>query len=379
MTPSKAPPKQTAQAGRTATRTANAPRAKAPIEQKASAPAQVERPPVQHLMLNPDDPRERDIMFAERKFAFMQRRANALMTADMIPKAYKGNMGNCMIALDVAERLGCGEIEVMQNLDVIHGRPAWRAKWLVARVNASGKLRGNLQYVWEDGEEKTIHYRLVSYENNQRVVNEGDQKIRDRVCYAIGETAQGQILIGPKISLKLAVEEGWYNKPGSKWQTMEEKMFMWRAAAWWVDIYMPEAALGFMTAEEATDATFNEREVGPSAQPKTFRSAQELLDAHRQSKTETEKAAGIKEGAPNSSSDPAAPDADADESIVNAMSFEEVAEEMRKATDEEALFLAADLIRSVIDEKERADLGDLFDQLSAKINGHDNEEANGNG
>lgn len=357
------------------TQTGSAP-ARARTTQKAAAATQA-RPaaakpapapdlpakPAPQLMLNPDDPREREIMFAERKFAFMQRRAQALMTADIIPKAYKGSIGNCMIALDIAERLGVGEIEVMQNLDVIHGRPAWRAKWLIARINASRQLAGRLQFVWEDGEPMSVHYRIVSYDNGQQKINEGDQKIVNRKCYCIGQSIDGQGLIGPKISLELAVLEGWYNKPGSKWSTMPEKMFMYRAAAWWADIHMPEAGLGFMTTEEASEATFaGEREVGPKA----FRSAQELLDAHRREKTQRDQSAG-KEGAPSSSSDPASPDIDTAEEIVNAMTYEEVANELNNAKDEDALFLAADLIRSVMDEKERADLGSIYDQCMSRI------------
>lgn len=353
------------------------PRQKAATQQKPAAKplppeAPVAQPPVVgvtagQMLLNPADPREREILFAERRFAFIQRRAAALMSADIIPKAYKGNIGNCMIALDIAERLGVGEIEVMQNLDVIHNRPAWRARWLIGRINASGQLHGRLQYVFEDLGDKDVPYSITYYDQagNKQTKN-GTQKIRDKSCYCVGMTIEGQELEGPKITLEMAVQEGWYNKPGSKWLTIQQKMFMWRAGAWWADIHMPEAGLGFMTSEEASEATFSEREVGPGAPPK-FRSAQEILDSSRREKAERAKEAG-NDGAPESETDPANPDIDTDESIVNAMTYEEVATELTKAGDEDALFLAADLIRAVVDEKERADLGKIYDQCAARIN-----------
>lgn len=329
----------------------------APTPKPPAAPAKMTGA---ELALNPEDPREREMLFAERKFAFSQRRASALMTAEMIPKDYKANLGNCMIAIDIADRIGCGEIEVMQNLDVIHGRPAWRAKWLIGRINASGLLNGRLQFVFVEGAEKSVHYKLTYYENSVKKFNEGDQKIKDMVCYAIGRLKNGQELIGPKISLELAVLEGWYNKPGSKWATMPEKMFMYRAAAWWADIHMPEAGLGFMTAEEAGEATFNERDVTPA---RGFQTAQELLDEHQRRKDTRDAIAG-------KSADPAEPELDTREEFLNALTEEEVQLEIERANDEDSLNLAGDLIRNVIGEDAQKRLGDLFDQCVEKILGN---------
>jgi len=43
-----------------------------------------------------------------------------------VPENYRGetNMGNALIALDMANRMGISPLMVMQNLHVIEGRPS---------------------------------------------------------------------------------------------------------------------------------------------------------------------------------------------------------------------------------------------------------------
>jgi hypothetical protein len=47
--------------------------------------------------------------------------------------------------------------------------------------------------------------------------------------------------------------EGWNKKPGSKWLTMPEQMFLYRAGAFLVRVYAPEIAMGLPTIEELRD------------------------------------------------------------------------------------------------------------------------------
>ena len=68
------------------------------------------------------------------------------------------------------------------------------------------------------------------------------------------ELATGEKLEGPLITIGLARKEGWFNKTGSKWHTMPEQMLRYRAAAWFVNVYAPEIAMGLRTAEEEQDA-----------------------------------------------------------------------------------------------------------------------------
>lgn len=57
--------------------------------------------------------------------------------------------------------------------------------------------------------------------------------------------------------------EGWLSKTGSKWKTMPQLMFRYRAAAFFARIYAPDITLGMQTAEEIYDAPPEPRNVTP--------------------------------------------------------------------------------------------------------------------
>lgn len=155
-----------------------------------------------------------------------QRQAKALMSADLVPAQYKNSIGNCIIALDMAYRMGASPLMVMQNLYIVSGRPGWSAQFLIATFNKCGRFAA-IRYEWN--EDKTE-------------------------CRAwTTEKTNGQRIDGPKISMGMAKEEGWSTKNGSKWKTMPELMLMYRAAAFLIRTYAPEIAMGLHTAEEVED------------------------------------------------------------------------------------------------------------------------------
>jgi hypothetical protein len=61
------------------------------------------------------------------------------------------------------------------------------------------------------------------------------------------------LLESSKISIEMAVKEGWYTKNGSKWQTMPEQMLKYRASSFFGRIYAPEILMGLRSAEEEQD------------------------------------------------------------------------------------------------------------------------------
>ena len=174
-------------------------------------------------------------------FEAMQRMANLFGRSSIVPDTYRSkgdkdytSMGNCVIALDMALRMGANPLMVMQNLYVVHGRPAWSAQFLIATLNQSGKFSA-LRYEFQ-GKEGTDEWG----------------------CRAVTtELATGERLTGPLITIGLAKKEGWYGKNGSKWQTMPELMLRYRAAAWFVRAYAPEIAMGLQTVEEVRDQVIN--------------------------------------------------------------------------------------------------------------------------
>lgn len=163
-------------------------------------------------------------------FAAAQRMAAALAASNMVPDQYRNNLPNCLIALELASRIGVSVLAAMQNLDVIHGTPSWRAKFLIATVNASGRFTP-LRFEWQ-----------------------GEPGKDSWACRARAKDKEsGEVCEGPWITWLMATKEGWTTKKGSKWQTMAELMFCYRAAAFWCRLYCPEISIGFQTSEEIHD------------------------------------------------------------------------------------------------------------------------------
>lgn len=194
----------------------------------------------------------------QRQFETYQRIAVPLAESDFVPSAYKGKIGNCVIAVEMAARLGVLPLTVMQNLCVVNGTPTWKAKFLIGCVNSCGRYTtldyrisidgtvGNVKYkTWEKGRDGKNHEVLKPFERPQ---------LDNLVCVAYAtEKATGKELTSTPVSIRMAIEEGWYMKSGSKWPTMPEQMLRYRAASFWVSAYAPEMAMGLRTEEEQRD------------------------------------------------------------------------------------------------------------------------------
>ena len=168
-----------------------------------------------------------------KQFEVMQRMAKMYTESTIVPDTYKGNIGNCVIALDMAMRMGCNPLMCMQNLYIVHGNPAFSSKFLIATINASGRF-SPLRYEFK-GEEGTLEYgcRCIAYESSDKEHKEP--------------------LHGDWITIGMADKEGWIKNNGSKWQSMPSQMLRYRAAAFWQRVYCPEISMGLITKEEADD------------------------------------------------------------------------------------------------------------------------------
>lgn len=169
--------------------------------------------------------------FDLQSFELLQRVAKAFAQSDLVPKQYQGNIPNCMIALDMSQRLRANTLMVMQNLYVVHGTPGWSSKFLIATVNVCGRY-SSLRYEWKGAPGKS-----------------------DYGCRAWAiERDTEQRLDGVWVTWEMVKAEGWDAKNGSKWKTMPDQMFVYRAAAFWQRAYAPELGMGLQTAEELEDA-----------------------------------------------------------------------------------------------------------------------------
>ena len=80
------------------------------------------------------------VFSTESSFELAQRQAKALASSTIIPNEFRNNLGNCLIALELAHRLNISPFIVLQSLHVIHGKPAFSASFIIAQINSSGRF-----------------------------------------------------------------------------------------------------------------------------------------------------------------------------------------------------------------------------------------------
>ena len=182
-----------------------------------------------------------------------QRQAIAWSKSTIIPKEYQNNVSNCIVALEMAARIGASPMQVMQNLYVVQGRPGWSSTFLIASVNHCGRFT-SLRYE-ERGEPGSDTYAVRAWAEEKRT---------------------GERLDGTWITWDMVKAEGWLGKAGSKWKTMPDQMFKYRAASFWQRTYAPEISMGLHTVEEVQDMAPTPKPVGTT----TVRfSAKQMKDA----------------------------------------------------------------------------------------------------
>jgi hypothetical protein len=165
-------------------------------------------------------------------FAELQRKANMLSSSDLVPAQYRGGtpkaIANCIIAMQVADSIGANYLMVMQNLYVIQGKPSWSSQFIISAINSCGRF-------------SPLGFELTG-------------SGLDMSCFAYAiEKETGKKITGPTVTMKMAKEEGWIDKSGSKWKTMPEMMIRYRAASFFGKLYAPEILNGMGTVEETLD------------------------------------------------------------------------------------------------------------------------------
>lgn len=164
-------------------------------------------------------------------FAAAAKAAKVLAQSDLVPEGtYKGKPANCLIALDMANRMGMSPLNVMQNLYIVKGKPGWSGQFCIAATNASGKFTPLefVQLLNDDGSTKGYYAQATNI-------------------------VTGKICTGAPVTWDMVKSEGWFDKPGSKWKTMPDQMFRYRAAAFFVRTFCPEVLNGLQTVEELKD------------------------------------------------------------------------------------------------------------------------------
>lgn len=232
-------------------------------------------------------------MFSLRGFELAQRIAKAFASSDAVPAQFrafnlkKGRgdagdqwventsaMGNCLVAIETARAVGMSITAVMQQANIIEGKLSWSAQFVIAAVNASGRFQPLRFDIKSRGMIKAKYREKLGWNKAKGGYDFEDKQVEleDLVCIAwtlpagfqmpkgIYTLQQAQaaglpVIESSPVSMKMAVEEGWYSKPGSKWQTeMKHQMLQYRSGAFFGRIHAPDIVMGMgRTTEELQD------------------------------------------------------------------------------------------------------------------------------
>jgi hypothetical protein len=172
---------------------------------------------------------ESSIYQTTETFEFAQRQAKSLCQSQLVPTQYQGQNGlsNCLVALEMSKRMNLSPLTVMQNLNVIHGKPTWSAQFISSQIIGCGRFK-NFDYIVTGKDDSlSVQCQAIRLEDNK-------------------------LLKGTAVSMKMAQKEGWTAK-NKKYQSMPEIMLKARASTFFGRQYIPDLLLGVQTSEEVVD------------------------------------------------------------------------------------------------------------------------------
>ncbi len=174
-------------------------------------------------------------------FEQTQRVAIMLSKSQMIPEKYQNKPQDCFVAIEMAARAGLSPLAVLQNVDVVKGKPRWSGQACMAIINSCGRFR------------------------DAHPVYTGAKGSDNRACFIRAiRISDGEVVDGTEISMKMAAAEGWMSNP--KWKNMPEQMLFYRAAAFFARMYCPSELLGAIVEGEPEDIEASrQKQTGASA------------------------------------------------------------------------------------------------------------------
>ena len=290
--------------------------------------------------------------------------AELLCKSSLVPKDFQGNSANCLIACQWGMELGLQPLQAMQSIAVINGRPSIWGDAMIARVRASGLMEAMREDI---GEDKCVcHVKRKGEPEQSRTFTVDDAK-----------------------------KAGLWGKQGP-WQTAPKRMLQMRARAFALRDIFPDVLRGMYVGEEAQDLP-REKDVTAEGEtikadpPKSRVDAVKAKLADKRVATLDQVLAGIaaamdedaltaagklaakldqfsdkdaaREAYKARKAELAHVDTDTGE-IASPVTYATVRDALEKAKDDDARALAQDMIRSVSDEAQRAELTELAKLLA---------------
>lgn len=143
--------------------------------------------------------------------------------SDLAPKDYRNKPGNVLLAVEMGSRLGIGPVQAMQNISIINGRASLWGDAALAVCKA--------------------HPQFVD------VIESFDERKLEATCIA---KRAGSADVKHTFSFEDAKTAKLWGKQGP-WVTYPKRMAQMRARGFALRDQFPDALLGMITAEEASD------------------------------------------------------------------------------------------------------------------------------
>lgn len=115
-------------------------------------------------------------------------------------------VANCVIAFDVATRIGASPLMVMQNLYIVYGRPSWSSKFLIATINTCGRFEPLKFELTSNGvcNNGVANVKCVAWTTPKGVTHDENGK---------PVTSKSPLALrGTTVTIQMAIDEGWYSK-----------------------------------------------------------------------------------------------------------------------------------------------------------------------
>lgn len=144
--------------------------------------------------------------------------AQRLSETQLVPAQFYQKPADCFIALEMAARLGDSPIVILQNVNIIKGKPSLSAAYSTHRLNKSGLIEGSLKFR-----------------------SAGSGKDLSVTAYCI-RADDGEAL-ECTATMEMARLEGWTSN--GKYKSMPEHMLRYRAATLLIRAFFPSVIYGF--------------------------------------------------------------------------------------------------------------------------------------
>lgn len=367
-------------------------------------------------------PREQNLpdlkidMFSLRGFELACRIGKAFAASDAVPAPFRSHnlkkvsgqetwvenpsaLGNCVVAVETAQAVGVSITAVMQNANVIEGRLTWSGKFVIAAVNASHRFTPLRFHMVNKGKMKAKYREKLGWNKDKKGFDFADREveIENIECTAwaipfgmafppgIATLPQARevglpVIEGAPVSMLMAVEEGWYSKPGSKWQTsMRHLMLQYRAGSFFGNIHAPDVVMGMgRTTEEVFDTIdFEEQPDGRhtvdinSLRPALQAGGSEDTDPHTGELHQNSPASPQQETGAAQTGTAAGPAGETSQQADqgqqqdgggqdDGLSYAKVRDSLENAKDLDVLDVAADLITQVRDPGQQEELRTFY-------------------